>query len=228
MAGRDKLSLLRRAATRNPDLIILDDGFHLFSIAGKTDLVLLDPHSRPDMLLPAGRMRLPSSFLRYADALIVTHAETLSPPKRLKMRERLTPFGKPVFFARHEPVCLLDRHGRPVPLSGLARQKILAVCGIAKPDYFFSALGRLAPSAVCAVPFPDHFRYSRKDARELAGIMRRLGLEACVTTEKDLVKLNRLDIPFPLYALKIRFSLENEVEFRSFLGKALTKAGKIV
>lgn len=212
-AGRNKLELLKTAAATNPDIVLLDDGFHIFSVARKIDVVLYDSGLQSHLLLPAGRMRLPFSFLKYADCIIVTHAKTLNKTRKEKIRGRLMKFGKPVFFAGHQPVCLVTQQGEPVPLSFIAGKKILAVCGIGKPWYFFKAISSLGADTVCAIPYPDHFYYQEADIAELAETARNYHLDACVTTEKDIMKLSGLLSVLPVYALRIKFVIENEQEF---------------
>ena len=56
------------------------------------------------------------------------------------------------------------------------------------------------------INYPDHHRYTLSDCRRIAAAALTAGAESLLTTEKDLVKLARLqfDWPVPLRALRIK------------------------
>jgi tetraacyldisaccharide 4'-kinase len=73
-------------------------------------------------------------------------------------------------------------------------QRLHAVAGIGDPQRFFSHLRTLGLDFV-AHPFADHHCYQREDLIYYG--------DAILTTEKDAVKLARLEAPLPIWVLPV-------------------------
>lgn len=124
-------------------------------------------------------------------------------------------FGSlPVFEGSLRPTCLVMREGtewREIPLSMMAGRKVLAVCGIARPEEFYRIICDSEGEIVEAMEFPDHHAYSLGDWKALMRAAIRADL--IVTTEKDLVKLERF--PFVrqnLCAVRVDVEVQGEKE----------------
>jgi len=90
---------------------------------------------------------------------------------------------------------------------------VLAFCGIANPDRFFSLLQRIGAKVVLSLAFADHYPYPEKSIKRIKEIFEELRPDAAVTTEKDAVKLTGpggLAAQQPLYYLKIGLELDQE------------------
>ncbi len=151
---------------------LLDDGFQHWRLYRDLDIVLVSARDFRDWLLPAGNLREPLRALRRADCVAV-YAEDEDVEAELKE------------FGWQGPVWRLRRRMEVPHVDG----PVVAFCGIARPEQFFAGLEANGMRPVARVAFADHHRYSVGDVERLLGEMRMRGAVACVTTEKDRVRL---------------------------------------
>jgi tetraacyldisaccharide-1-P 4'-kinase len=81
------------------------------------------------------------------------------------------------------------------------------VTGLGDSSAFYAMLRELDAELVGVFDFPDHHAYTTSDWQAMVNAMRDTNL--IVTTEKDLVKLERF--PFPrdsLYALRLEVAMD--------------------
>ncbi|MCX6564243.1 MAG: tetraacyldisaccharide 4'-kinase [Candidatus Aminicenantes bacterium] len=100
--------------------------------------------------------------------------------------------------------------GEPIAAGVLKGKRILAFCGIARPERFFSLLVENGLPPQTKMPFPDHFLYPPPSLDRLAAAGERDRIEALLTTEKDAVKLLGRTWAFastPLYVLDVGLDL---------------------
>ena len=164
---------------------LLDDGFQHRRLARAFDIVLVNEEDLDDRLLPLGRLREPLQALERADAIVIPEAMSA---------DRLATFGKPIWRVRRCLDIRLDKlPARPIVL-----------CGIAKPERFFTDLRRARIEVVTKVTFTDHHRYSNSDVQHLLRLRDRHKSEGFLVTEKDAINLRpyRADleplVPIPL------------------------------
>jgi tetraacyldisaccharide 4'-kinase len=200
IVGADRVAAGRHAETLFEDarpahgewMHLLDDGFQHRRLARDFDIVLLSRDDLRGQLLPGGRLREPLSSLRRAHAIALTDdiaEEEL--PKIAKEKNVL-------------------RVAREVALTAAAPAKVVAFCGIARPERFFRDLRGLGIEPLEARQFPDHHHYSQVDVEFLRSLRQRTGAEAFITTAKDLVNLESADLLNalqPLIELKLRMRL---------------------
>ncbi len=151
-------------------IVIMDDGFQHRRIYRDLDIVLVARDVLADALLPLGSLREPASSLKRADLIIHTKGNATNKGLRAEL----------------VPQRLVDSRGKSCELSSLTGKTVLAVCGIARPQPFFSALERLG-ARVETMTFTDHHRYTDRDILKIRG--RASSKDLIVTTEKDLVRL---------------------------------------
>lgn len=216
--GRSRRTALFEAFNKKHSLIIVDDGFQYFDIKNKIDILLIDPDTQPDFLIPAGRMRFPLSFLKYADAIVINSGCFKDTGCR-KMLKIIKKYSKPVFMAKHEPLYIVNIKGEKFPLKTVTEKKLLLVCGIAKPERFIRMVQNLKPASVFSAIYPDHFEYTESDIREIEEIFHSEAFDMVMTTEKDMVKLKNLYLNLPIYALSIRMEIEQYEIFAKWLTK---------
>jgi tetraacyldisaccharide 4'-kinase len=152
-------------------------------------------------------MREPIGSLRRADAIIVVNfgnqPSALSPSEKAKLGSR-TILGASI--RPHSFLATDNATWREIPL-GLAGRRVLAVSGLADPSGFYAMLRDLDADLVGVFEYPDHYAYTSADWQTIVNAMRDVDL--VITTEKDLVKLERF--PFPrdsLYALRLKVTME--------------------
>ncbi len=189
------------------DTIVLDDGFQHRALARDADLVLVADDAAAGRCLPAGSLREPPAALRRARVVLVL-GDAAAPPGVVMFRARVVPVA-----------AVRSRDGvlETEPLDGLAGWDVVAVAGIARPERFVDVVARLGGRVRDVLRFPDHHAYTAADAARIAEAAR-LGL--VVTTEKDLVKLERFPGLEALLAVRVELEVDREDALLDLLERA--------
>ena len=191
------------------DAVILDDGFQHVRLSRDVDLVLVSNERGfgNGWMLPAGPMREPIRAVGRADAIVVMNFGIGAPAIRPSQMKKLA--ARKILHASVRPRALLaSQQGvwRETPLD-LGGRRVLAVSGLADSSTFYAMLHELDADLVGVFDYPDHHAYTPADWQAMVNAMRDADL--IVTTEKDLVKLERF--PFPrdsLYALRLEVTMD--------------------
>ena len=191
------------------DVFLLDDGFQHLALHRDFNLLLLDGEAPfgNGRVLPAGPLRESPRALARADAVLLTRcAETGGGPVAAEVRRCAG--GIPVFTSEFAPTRLLRADGTPAgALAGFSGRRALACAGIARPEQFFRMLEGLGLTVAGRIAFADHQAYGANEAQRITAAGRAAGAEWVVTTEKDLVKMQDLELECPLLALEIELQL---------------------
>jgi len=199
------------------DAVVLDDAFQHVRLGRDVDLVLMNAERGVGngWLLPAGPMREPLGAARRADAVIAIG------------EGRAGAASGPILRAVAQHPCLLRATLRPRalvspagaaarwtegPLSLMGR-RVVAVSGLADAGGFYRMLREMETDLVGVLEYPDHHMYTAADWHSIVAAGR--GGAVIVTTEKDLVKLERF--PFErdsLYALRLEVVMDPDDETR--------------
>ncbi len=190
------------------EVLVLDDAFQHWALRRDFDLVCWRASGvEHDRLLPAGRLREPLRALRRAQAVLLTGEEE---GERLGARVERAFAGLPVYRGRLRATALVTPDGevwRELPMGALAAHRALGVAGLSDPQPFYRTLQEWDARLDDFLEFPDHHDYTLEDWKRIANRSR--GLDLVVTTEKDLVKLERF--PFAKDKLAaVRVSMEIE------------------
>ena len=172
VVGADRYRAGRLAEQKFPQskLHLLDDGFQHRQLHRDYDIVLIQPADFEDRLLPIGKLREQLTAARRADA-IVALPDTPFPAHSS---------GKPVWRVRRNIQFI-------VPMS-----RVVAFCGIARPQQFFSGLRKLGMELADTISFSDHHRYRQRDIDRLLRAKTRSRAQGFITTEKDAINLGAL------------------------------------
>ncbi|MDQ6957857.1 MAG: tetraacyldisaccharide 4'-kinase [Mariprofundaceae bacterium] len=172
IAGRDRVAASIMAGALG-DIIIFDDGFQYQQLERACDIVLIPSQGVGNgYLLPAGPLREPMSALSRADLVVRTGDGSAMPVTQIKeWRWKTQSSG------------LQQLQG----IDTSTPEKIVAVCGIARPQRFLNSLEQQGVTVADQMIFPDHYRYCSNDIEQITGE----GLPV-VTTEKDAVKLTAI------------------------------------
>lgn len=191
--GADRVAAAERAVLRGARVLVMDDGFQHLRLRRDLDIVLVDALSPwgGGVPIPGGLLREPVSALARADALVVTRSDQVSRPALEQIQaalSRLSPRAEQ-FAARHRASRLATLDGRTEDLASLKGRKVLALCGIARPESFVLTLQGLGAKVIKLVAVGDHREFSRGT---LAGAERdALSAGAVpVVTEKDAARKN--------------------------------------
>jgi tetraacyldisaccharide 4'-kinase len=221
VVGRNRYAAGMLAVERfGVDVIVLDDGFQHVQLARDLDILLLDA-VRPfgnGRLFPRGDLRERPAAIARADAIVLTRWEADTAPSLTALK--LFQSVLPLFCSQHEPLDLRAlAAGHLLPLASLKGQRILAFCGIGTPDHFRQMLQRLEAEIVTFVAFPDHHPYTRPEIEQLVLIAKQQSAEILVTTEKDGVRLRRLQpLTGQVWELRIRTTIvEREATWKTWI-----------
>ena len=174
---------------------LLDDGFQHRQLHRDLDILLLNRVDLNDRLLPAGNLREALYAANRADVLAIPSAD---PILESDLRARgLT-----------QPIWRLQRHMEIPPEITCSR--ILAFCGIALSNQFFSGLEQAGLTLVTRIAFRDHHRYSTRDLQTLAVKARAAGATTLLTTEKDAIRLRGLDSQLPIATVGLKTEIQSE------------------
>jgi tetraacyldisaccharide 4'-kinase len=174
------------------DVVIVDDAFQTWRLARHVDVVLLDA-ARPvgsGRLLPAGTLREAPSALRRADLVVFNGVRDVGDVERAcgEVKHWLRVDTRTAGVRRRIEVV------RPGDDSAVPIRRAVVVCAIARPEGFARDVRGAGVEIGRALVFPDHHAFSAADASVIVAACDASGCRAIVVTEKDWVKLRRLDL----------------------------------
>lgn len=208
-ANRYQAGLVAEREVAGPRIHLLDDGFQHRQLARDMDIVLLHRDDFSQSLLPGGNLREPLSALQRASAVILRQEDA-----HLEEQLRIHCQKKPIWYVKRTLM---------VP-SGMG--KVVAFCGIARPDEFFQALRQLQIEIVEAISFSDHHGYTEQDIRRLVQSISSARGSVFLTTEKDFVRLSRtqqaqLQGVAPVKVARLEAHLQNQEAILSRISQLL-------
>jgi tetraacyldisaccharide 4'-kinase len=199
------------------DAVVLDDAFQHVRLGRDVDLLLMNAERAVGngWLLPAGPMREPLRAARRADAVILIGAGRVAGESASETIPRSVAAHPRLLRAALRPRALVAPAGARVrwaetPLSLMGR-RVVAVSGLANAGGFYRMLRELDADLIGVLEYPDHHAYTAADWHAIVAAGR--GGAVFVTTEKDLVKLERF--PFErdsLYALRLEVVMDPDDE----------------
>jgi tetraacyldisaccharide 4'-kinase len=212
-AGR----LAERDADPNTGVHLLDDGFQHRQLARQVDIVLVNSEDLADSLLPAGNLREGLSALKRATVLAVPDGDDAA-VERLQALGLGPRIGQPIWRFRREMVT-------PKIPESLAQRPVVAFCGIARPEQFFTGLAQKGFQVAASRTFPDHHAFTKAAVARLRRLQDSTGSGALVTTAKDLVRLGglaaTLDSSGPIFAVDLQVTLGDETSIAAWLRRVL-------
>lgn len=197
-ADRYRAGLLAEGKFPESRLHLLDDGFQHRRLRRDFDIVLVSDEDLGATLLPLGRLREPFSALRRADAVVLDAHSTMPLSGRLIWRVR-----RNILFL--------------VPMS-----RVVAFCGIARPEQFFSGLRKLGMELAATIAFSDHHRYSQRDIDRLVRAQAKSGAKGFITTDKDAINLGELAAQLRIFETAgLELEIESPAQVLDILLRAL-------
>jgi tetraacyldisaccharide 4'-kinase len=235
-ANPDRIAGAEAVLREHPDVdvFILDDGFQHRRLTRDFDLVLIDA-TNPfgyDHVLPRGLLREPLRGLARASAFLLTRVDQALPGTTEECDRAIRRYapGARIYRCRHAHAAVVcEEDGRTVslPISRLRGKRVFAFCGIGNPEAFQRQLAASGATLLGHRAFGDHQHYSAKDVAELDRAARSAGAEALVTTEKDWVKLARLNgdtVPVWRVRLEVQFLDDDEQHLLEQIVQSITAA----
>ncbi len=194
------------------DTLLLDDGLQYLHLKHRLDMVLVDRQAPfgNELLLPRGTLREPPRNLRRASYIFITK-NTGEPNDALVQRIRRYNRTAEIIECAHKPLYLQNiPTGERLPLERLRDTYIGSICGIAAPESFEGGLKKLGARVDLAKRYIDHHRYSEAELNSFINRCLRRDLEMIITTEKDAVRMPRLqeaEVKVPIYFLRVEIEI---------------------
>ena len=214
IVSADRAAAAKRACeSLAPDVLVMDDGFGHLRLQRDLDILMFDakyPFANR-RLLPCGTLREPLWAIERAKVAIISRADQCEPDELAATEEAIRRYNPDmtVLHSVHRPAGLRRiSDSEAFDLEHLRGKSVLAFCGIARPESFFSTLSALGAS-VTGVPFPDHHAYTRAEIASLLSQRQSGRFDLLVTTDKDAPRLAGLlpqNAP-EVFALKIQLAL---------------------
>jgi len=196
------------------DLALLDDGYQVKDLKKDVEILILNGRKgeHEGDLFPLGPYREPLAMIGKADVILVNKGE-------LSNGTKARAAGVPTFRVRYRPTLLYNvRQDLIGPCTFLKGRRVVAFAGLGDNRSFFELLRELGAELVHEVEFPDHHAYSASDMERLSLLK---DAEIVVTTEKDAIKLDQLEMPENLYYLAVEAMVEREEELVELIVKRL-------
>ena len=192
------------------DTLLLDDGLQYLHLKHRLDIVLVDRQAPfgNEFLLPRGMLREPPRNLRRASYIFITKSTGESNEELIK-RIRLYNRTAEIIECAHRPRYLQNiLTDEQLPLEKLRDTYIGSICGIAAPESFEGGLRKLGANVDLAKRYIDHHRYTETELQSFINRCLRRDLQMIVTTEKDAVRMPRLNKPeVPIYFLRVEIEI---------------------
>ena len=192
------------------ELVLLDDGHQNFSIAKDINILVLDAevNLKNEKIFPLGNLReSPRSAIERADFLIGI-GDTVSIEK---LQETLYQFHK---------IKVIGGEFKPNIIPLIKKRKLIAFCGIGRPEKFFSMLKKLNLEIIQEHSFPDHHFYSKRQLSKILEVAKKNNA-LVVTTKKDFVKIPK-SFKKVIYPIDIKLHLFNKKELLLVLKSLVT------
>jgi len=173
--ARDRAAGARAAVAAGAGCIVMDDGFQNPALLKDLCLVVVDGGYgfANERVIPAGPLREPvSDGIARGDAIVLVGDDVTGAARHFA--------AKPVLRARIVPDPAAER---------FAGKRVVAFCGIGRPEKFFATLKELGAVVAEEMPYPDHHAFSDEEVMFILETGARHGA-VVVTTEKDHARLS--------------------------------------
>ena len=189
------------------NILILDDGFQHMSVQRDLDLVLFSAATLAgnSRVFPGGDLREPISALKRCHAFILTGVTD-------ELKKRCLAFGellrqrfpqKPVFYFSYHPTGVTSLQNSTTDKISALPSPLVGFSGIAQPDLFHTTLQRQDIVLSDFLPLKDHQSYTPPLIKKITKNALNSEAQGLITTEKDLIKLQRDSFNLPCFALKM-------------------------
>ena len=219
LAGKDRVSNGEKAIREfGVDCLLLDDGFQHFRIKRDLDIVVIDSLNPfgGENLIPRGSLREPLKNLGRADLFIISHCNQSKKQNIKSIYTKLNHINidTPVCESVHSPVHIENiTDGSILEPEWLKGKKVYGLSAIGNPESFASTLKELGADLIKHRKFHDHHNYNREEIDVIVSEAKTLGAGAIVVTQKDIVKIRKMDIKdFNILSLKIEIQITKGIE----------------
>ena len=160
------------------ELVLLDDGHQNFTVSKDVNILVFDAevNLKNEKIFPMGNLReSPGPAIDRADFMISIGNSVSN--KNLQK----------TFFQKHNNKIIEGQFEAKI-IQKLKKRKLVAFCGIGRPEKFFSMLRQLNLEIIEEYSFMDHHFYSNRQLSQILEVAEKNDA-LVVTTEKDFVKI---------------------------------------
>ena len=212
-------------ATKDVDVVLLDDAFQHRYVKPGINILLVDYHRLIiyDKMLPAGRLREPLSGKNRADIVIITKCPKDLKPMEFRVLTKamdLYPFQKLYFTSIDYDTPKGVFEEKQIELDKLQDYHVLLLTGIASPKQMEHDLMPMTKD-ITNLSFGDHHSFKGKDIDRINDAFESMPEpRIIITTEKDAVRLRETEglyekVKSNMYELpiKVSFMLDQQDNF---------------
>ena len=212
-------------ATKDVDVVLLDDAFQHRYVKPGINILLVDYHRLIiyDKMLPAGRLREPLSGKNRADIVIITKCPKDLKPMEFRVLTKamdLYPFQKLYFTSIDYDTPKGVFEEKQIELDKLQDYHVLLLTGIASPKQMEHDLKPMTKD-ITNLSFGDHHSFKGKDIDRITDAFESMPEpRIIITTEKDAVRLRETEglyekVKSNMYELpiKVSFMLDQQDNF---------------
>ena len=212
-------------ATKDVDVVLLDDAFQHRYVKPGINILLVDYHRLIiyDKMLPAGRLREPLSGKNRADIVIITKCPKDLEPMEFRVLTKamdLYPFQKLYFTSIDYDTPKGVFEEKQIELDKLQDYHVLLLTGIASPKQMEHDLKPMTKD-ITNLSFGDHHSFKGKDIDRINDAFESMPEpRIIITTEKDAVRLRETEglyekVKSNMYELpiKVSFMLDQQDNF---------------
>lgn len=211
--GKNRCLNAKRAAYRETDVILIDDGMQYRRLHRNLEIVILhaDDLYGHGFYLPRGYLRDCPKRLAKADYIFINHVSDQDHFESLK-KELKKKSKAPLIGVKMVPLAIKGE-GEEQLEEDFKCRRIAVFCGLGKPKSFVSTLEEMGFEVVELLIVPDHTSPTRRQLIELALLSEEKGCEAILCSEKDWVKLPKnLNLSLPLAYLEASLEIVAQKE----------------
>jgi len=206
LVGKDREQSSHKAIKLyGTDTAVLDDGFQHWELERDMNIVLIDSGNPfgNGHLFPRGILRESLKALKRADIVVFTKVNKKKVDVEMLKKVVKDINDKAIFLeAIHQPNHLYDVKARELMgLPFIKGKNVVLISSIGDPAYFEQTVKDLGATVVNHFVFSDHHDYTKRDTDHIMAKCARRKFDLMLTTEKDIVKLNRLSLSFEGYSL---------------------------
>lgn len=217
VVGADRIKSSALMDWRDIDVFIMDDGFQNNAIYKDISIVIIDA-TRPfgnGLLLPAGDLRELKSGIRRSDIIIINKSNLVEDKVLADLREKLLTIspGHLIYNSYYTNDFIYragDKYSRE-PVSVISGKSVLLVTATGNPYSVVNTVSRLNPTKLDVLTYPDHYRFSQNDVTRI--VSRSDAYNIVLITEKDLIKLENLNLNEKFYVIRISMKIQDHEIF---------------
>lgn len=232
VVGEKRVDAAKRAVELGAEIIVLDDAFQHRYLKRDLDIVVVDATSdlTNDAVLPAGSMREPLSGVRRANVVAFSKVdEAVLSQSNLDSKLRSDFDGAFIKYRYRVQDVRRAHDDLSASLDVVRRMRLLAFSGIGRHEAFVHELKKKGFAPLSDMRFSDHHEFSEGDVATLASFAKAMNADACITTEKDIVRLRanreltkKLFDEIPVFYLPIEVEIvEGKEVFHSLIERCM-------